>query len=51
MGGRRSVEGRAVAFANGVNAVALGITRFPQFRERQAEVFKVLAAVGGSQSP
>ncbi|KAH9054968.1 hypothetical protein EDB87DRAFT_1688611 [Lactarius vividus] len=46
-GGRRSAEGRAVAFANRVNALALGMTRLPQFRERQAEVFRVLAAVGG----
>ena len=47
MSGRRSTEGRAVAFANRVNALALGMTRLPQFRERQAEVFRVLAAVGG----
>ena len=50
MGGRRSAEGRAVAFANRVNALALGMTRLPQFRERQAEVFRVLAAVGGQSS-
>jgi len=50
MGGRRSAEGRAVAFANGVNALALGMTRLPEFRERQAEVFRVLAAVGGGHS-
>jgi hypothetical protein len=49
-GGRRSTEGRAVAFANRVNALALGMTRLPQFKERQAEVFRVLAAVGGDQS-
>jgi len=49
-GGRRSAEGRAVAFANRVNALALGMTRLPQFRERQAEVFRVLAAVGGGHS-
>jgi hypothetical protein len=49
-GGRRSTEGRAVAFANRVNALALGMTRLPQFKERQAEVFRVLAAVGGGQS-
>ncbi|KAN0130547.1 hypothetical protein V8E53_011633 [Lactarius tabidus] len=45
--GRRSTEGRAVAFSNRVNALALGMTRLPQFRERQAEVFRVLAAVRG----
>ncbi|KAI0289738.1 hypothetical protein BC826DRAFT_592120 [Russula brevipes] len=44
--GRRSVEGRAVAFANRVNALALAMTRLPQFRERQDDVFKVLAGVG-----
>lgn len=44
--GRRSVEGRAVAFANRVNALALGLTRLRAFRERQGEVFKVLAGVG-----
>ncbi len=47
-GGRRSAEGRAVAFANRVNALALGVTRLPQFRERQDDVFKVLAGVGYS---
>jgi len=44
--GRRSVEGRAVAFANRVNALALAMTRLPQFKERQDEVFRVLAGVG-----
>jgi hypothetical protein len=44
--GRRSTEGRAVAFANRVNALALAMTRLPQFRERQDDVFKVLASVG-----
>ncbi|TFK53826.1 hypothetical protein OE88DRAFT_1656182 [Heliocybe sulcata] len=42
-GGRRSVEGRAVAFANRVNGLALGLTRLRAFRERQGEVFKVLS--------
>jgi hypothetical protein len=46
--GRRSAEGRAVAFANRVNALALAMTRLPQFRERQNDVFKVLAGVGAS---
>ncbi|KAI0245802.1 hypothetical protein BJV78DRAFT_1260209 [Lactifluus subvellereus] len=46
--GRRSTEGRAVAFANRVNALALAMTRLPQFRERQGDVFKVLAGVGSS---
>lgn len=42
---RRSVEGRAVAFANRINALALGMTRLRGFRERQRDVFKVLAGV------
>jgi len=37
--GRRSAEGRAVAFANRVNALALAMTQLPQFKERQDEVF------------
>jgi hypothetical protein len=44
--GRRSAEGRAVAFANRVNALALAMTGLPQFKERQDDVFKVLAGVG-----
>lgn len=44
--GRRSVEGRAVAFTNRVNALALGMTRLKAFRERQKDVFKVLAGIG-----
>ncbi|TDL20823.1 hypothetical protein BD410DRAFT_725213 [Rickenella mellea] len=43
--GRRSVEGRAVAFANRVNALALAMTKLRAFRERQDEVFKILAMV------
>ncbi|KAG6901432.1 hypothetical protein C0995_012062 [Termitomyces sp. Mi166 len=43
---RRSVQGRAVAFANRINALSLGMTRLRAFRERQDEVFKVLAGVG-----
>jgi hypothetical protein len=46
--GRRSAEGRAIAFANRVNALALAMTRLPQFKERQDEVFRVLAGVGSS---
>ncbi|KAF8072275.1 hypothetical protein FPV67DRAFT_1578687 [Lyophyllum atratum] len=45
-GGRRSVEGRAVAFANRINALSLGMTRLRAFRERQEDVFKVLAGIG-----
>jgi hypothetical protein len=46
--GRRSVEGRAVAFTNRINALSLGLTRLKTFRERQREVFTVLAGVGVS---
>ena len=46
--GRRSAEGRAVAFANRVNALALAMTQLQQFKERQDEVFRVLAGVGSS---
>ncbi|KAG5334649.1 hypothetical protein C0989_003268 [Termitomyces sp. Mn162] len=42
---RRSIGGRVVAFANRINALSLGMTRLRAFRERQDEVFKVLAAV------
>jgi hypothetical protein len=44
--GRRSVEGRAVAFTNRVNGLALGLTRLKTFRERQKDVFKVLSGIG-----
>jgi len=44
--GRRSVEGRAVAFANRINSLSLGMTRLKAFRERQEDVFKVLAGIG-----
>lgn len=43
---RRSVRGRAVTLANRVNALALGMTRLKAFRERQNDVFSVLAALG-----
>lgn len=47
--GRQSAEGRAVAFANRVNALALAMTRLPQFKERQDEVFRVLSGVEGEK--
>ena len=43
--GRRSIEGRAVALANRINALALGMTKLRPFRERQNEIFKILASV------
>jgi len=42
---RRSLEGRAVAFSNRVNALSLSLTRLKAFRERQEDVFKVLAGI------
>ncbi|KAI0671303.1 hypothetical protein C8Q78DRAFT_1078138 [Trametes maxima] len=44
---RTSTEGRAVAFANRVNGLALAMTKLRAFRERQDMVFKVLAGVEG----
>ena len=44
--GRRSVEGRAVAFSNRVNALSLGMTKLRAFKERQGDVFKVLGGIG-----
>ncbi|KAI0044023.1 hypothetical protein FA95DRAFT_1497770, partial [Auriscalpium vulgare] len=39
----RSVEGRAIAFANRVNSLGLNMTRLKEFRDRKDEVFmKVL---------
>jgi len=46
--GRRSAEGRAVAFTNRINALSLGMTKLKPFRERQEAVFKVLAGIGSS---
>ncbi|PBK76040.1 hypothetical protein ARMSODRAFT_950413 [Armillaria solidipes] len=46
--GRRSVEGKAVAFANRINALSLGMTRLKAFRERQEYVFTVLAGIGSN---
>ncbi|KAF8995023.1 hypothetical protein BDQ17DRAFT_1366074 [Cyathus striatus] len=41
----RSVEGRAVMFANRINALSLGLTRLRAFKARQGEVFAVLSGV------
>ncbi|KAH6910270.1 hypothetical protein BKA70DRAFT_119753 [Coprinopsis sp. MPI-PUGE-AT-0042] len=46
--GRSSVEGKAVAFSNRINALALGLTRLKPFRDRQDHVFKILAGIGKS---
>lgn len=43
---RRSVRGRAVNLANRINALALGMTRLKAFRDRQNDVFSVLAGLG-----
>ena len=45
-GTRRSVEGRAVSFANKVNALGLALTRLKPFKERQEYVFEVLGGIG-----
>jgi hypothetical protein len=44
--GRRSVEGRAVQFANRVNRLALTMTGLPAFKAYAKDVFEVLGAVG-----
>lgn len=44
--GRLSVEGRAVAFANRINALSLAMTKLRAFKERQDQVFKILAGIG-----
>jgi len=44
--GRLSVEGRGVAFANRINALSLAMTKLRAFRERQDQVFKILAGIG-----
>ncbi|KAK0205114.1 hypothetical protein DFS33DRAFT_1259943 [Desarmillaria ectypa] len=46
--GRQSVEGKAVAFANRINALSLGMTKLKAFRERQEYVFTVLAGIGSN---
>ena len=43
---RRSVQGRSVSLANRINALALGMTRLKAFRDRQNDVFSVLAGLG-----
>ncbi|KAJ3931084.1 MAG: hypothetical protein NXY57DRAFT_1009089 [Lentinula lateritia] len=46
--GRRSVEGKAVAFANRINGLSLALTHLKAFKDRQDQVFKVLAGIGSS---
>jgi len=43
---RRSVQGRAVTLANRINALALSMTRLKAFRDRQNDVFSILAGLG-----
>lgn len=43
---RRSIRGRALTLANRINALALGTTRLKAFRDRQNDVFSVLAGLG-----
>ena len=42
---RQSLEGRAIALANKINALALGMTKLRAFRDRQHEIFKILASI------
>ncbi|KLO15282.1 hypothetical protein SCHPADRAFT_996001 [Schizopora paradoxa] len=42
---RRSIEGRAITLANRINGLSLSMTKLRAFKERQSEVFKVLASV------
>lgn len=42
---RRSMEGRAQTFVNRINALTFSLTTLGTFRERQEDVFKVLAGV------
>ncbi|KAK1235063.1 hypothetical protein PQX77_001728 [Marasmius sp. AFHP31] len=44
--GRRSPAGRAVSFVNRINGLSLAMTTLKAFRERQDQVFKVLAGIG-----
>ena len=43
--GRLSVEGRAVSFANRINALSLAMTKLRAFKERQDQVFKILSGI------
>ncbi|GAA5885431.1 hypothetical protein JCM6882_009618 [Rhodosporidiobolus microsporus] len=42
---RSSTDGMVAQLANAVNGLALAMTSLPAFRERQADAFKILAAV------
>jgi hypothetical protein len=44
---KRSVQGRAVAFANRIGGLTLRMMSLPAFRERQDSVFKILGGIGG----
>ena len=41
-------ERSVVAFVNRINTLVLKMTQLPEFRARQAGVFEVLSAVGGT---
>jgi hypothetical protein len=43
---KRSIGGRAVALANKINGLALSMTGLQAFRDRQKDVFAVLAGIG-----
>ncbi|KAK4702134.1 hypothetical protein P7C70_g4093, partial [Phenoliferia sp. Uapishka_3] len=44
-GRRASVEGSVATLANAIGELAIGMASLPSFQERQAEVFKILAAI------
>jgi len=41
----RSIEGRAITLTNRINGLSLSMTKLRAFKERQSEIFKVLASV------
>lgn len=43
--GRSSPSGTTIQLANKVNGLALGLMSIPAFRERQGDVFRILAGV------
>ncbi|KAF9077777.1 hypothetical protein BDP27DRAFT_1379498 [Rhodocollybia butyracea] len=46
--GRRSVEGKAVAFTNRINGLSLALNHLKTFKDRQDDVFKILSSIGST---
>ncbi|KAL8286153.1 hypothetical protein RQP46_004641 [Phenoliferia psychrophenolica] len=44
-GSRSSVDGSVAMLANAIGELAIGMAKLPSFQDRQAEVFKILAAI------